>query len=1462
MSKSIERIRSKRQHDVDLSAELGQQIDSGAVMKWDNEAIRGYPKEFNAGPGFKYGFVDIGEAYQMIYPKITPKQRMRKFVIQLGKMNQPREQLSDSYNNPAEFKVAKKTRAQILIQAIEEGKITEDMLTPADKKMINEGVVGLTPFEKKTYEILDAEHQALVDRDNASASQRSKVRNWEENAIDELIENEILVVLDKKRSTKRKESTWKRNKDGERVKVDETKTFYESELLSTEEVTEAVKNRLKIKDTSLNYELYSTVDTGAVDFSSINPRGVGPNLRLKKRIDSLTTLDVERILLQMRKRDTSTGRPYASRVKDTKSIEELKVKIKAKEEEIKEVFPKTGEHSEDFINKYKVIKQKFEKDFDNDPVKATQDRDNALLKLEEEGEYRGIEEVYSGVQKGVDQDGLREAREAGVKTGGWAPRGYITKDDKTGKVKYGKRDVKHEALLKKKANRKKLTDVEEEQLKKYEKQQAINDKMVDDLAKQESKYGDDLDAIDALAKRSEIGWAYENGTREEQMLFTKIGGYKGLDEYNKWKNEADMAKRVGGADWTVKSDGEARAKEFGLREDTSVSEKASESEKYRSRTKLNVRDTDGTVYFGKVDSFGNPTSPGGKLNKSATTAEGKPFIVNPTENELAEWATKHQIRKLNVAGSRNGDPRVKVLKGAIQKTQSAKQHDIFKESMYELNTRLQGNALKNTKDIQGFKPKKTKESKYKSYDDDGSGIDDLLNDIGVDADVGPDELKSWFKDYVRTEHPDAFRKREGRDMTKGEMNDFINKKNAYEELMSNKGKFFNQFKARKERVRKEAEERTPFDFSKFQDLQDDILERRDRVASKAKLFDELDDMKSELNTLAKEEWWIGDSKKNYETKTMGRMVDDRGVATVKTQYKKLKLGKKLDMTTGFFEGNTALGRMGVDGLGDEAVRKIKKRDFKTDEQLEEQFISDYNIDKTQINTGNGMVDVSYKITPAGIEYNPDDLIEVARKRTWESSQRNLSLRDMKQAEKFVSEQIQKETIEGIGFSEGAGRVAKKRQNEAFKYLSVQEDGSYSFMSQMGYPDDPQRLASDAKWQRNKRLDFTVQTENYIQKGVPRKSTDVIREEQMDMLKEEYPYAFDEFLDTQQRETMHQKVSNYERQIRDKKAELGVVKQRFTGPGASKKLTDPDYNKNSAEYTKIQEQIQVMENEKSALDQKLLQDNNRRTQANTRQVKAFNTERIESEPNMYDRGIYGVLQGSVLSSAFAQSANAEVYDVNNPKHVQPQVTKDIWTLSSDVITPAKNKVIGGIKASAFELETNVRQAISPVTAQSIFEQDAQAQRNILAGGLDQLTFGQLREGLIKPTFRFTEAYVQKDGILPKLDPFLQARKVNYSQQPMMAKPAPVLGRIQPMAPYFPPNIYTQYTPPKRRYKRDKWKKKKTYWEVPEYWFQPGYWGGKDQLGPGYRVFSGAEPKSIRKKERRKNLDGTLPRFNLR
>jgi hypothetical protein len=45
-----------------------------------------------------------------------------------------------------------------------------------------------------------------------------------------------------------------------------------------------------------------------------------------------------------------------------------------------------------------------------------------LLELE----WRGLEKVISGGQQGVDIGGLIAAKEAGVKTGGWAPRGWKT----------------------------------------------------------------------------------------------------------------------------------------------------------------------------------------------------------------------------------------------------------------------------------------------------------------------------------------------------------------------------------------------------------------------------------------------------------------------------------------------------------------------------------------------------------------------------------------------------------------------------------------------------------------------------------------------------------------------------------------------------------------------------------------------------------------------------------------------------------------------------------------------------------------------------------------------------------------------------------------------------------------------------------------------------------------------------
>jgi hypothetical protein len=40
-----------------------------------------------------------------------------------------------------------------------------------------------------------------------------------------------------------------------------------------------------------------------------------------------------------------------------------------------------------------------------------------------------ITRIISGGQTGADQAGLRAARAAGIQTGGWAPRGWLTEDD-------------------------------------------------------------------------------------------------------------------------------------------------------------------------------------------------------------------------------------------------------------------------------------------------------------------------------------------------------------------------------------------------------------------------------------------------------------------------------------------------------------------------------------------------------------------------------------------------------------------------------------------------------------------------------------------------------------------------------------------------------------------------------------------------------------------------------------------------------------------------------------------------------------------------------------------------------------------------------------------------------------------------------------------------------------------------
>jgi hypothetical protein len=67
---------------------------------------------------------------------------------------------------------------------------------------------------------------------------------------------------------------------------------------------------------------------------------------------------------------------------------------------------------------------------------------------------------------------------------------------------------------------------------------------------------------------------------------------------------------------------------------------------YPIRTVLNVDESHGTVWFGKNDSAGYVCT------KSAVDKHRKPWIENPTADELRYWLDVQGILELNVAGNR------------------------------------------------------------------------------------------------------------------------------------------------------------------------------------------------------------------------------------------------------------------------------------------------------------------------------------------------------------------------------------------------------------------------------------------------------------------------------------------------------------------------------------------------------------------------------------------------------------------------------------------------------------------------------------------------------------------------------------------------------------------------------------------------------------------------------------------
>lgn len=91
---------------------------------------------------------------------------------------------------------------------------------------------------------------------------------------------------------------------------------------------------------------------------------------------------------------------------------------------------------------------------------------------------------------------------------------------------------------------------------------------------------------------------------------------------------------------------------YGLREITEEEQAeytrlTGKRDSYTARTSKNVENSDGTVYF---------AFDGDSAGKLATQREanrlGKPFLLNPTANQLREWLIANNIQTLNVAGNR------------------------------------------------------------------------------------------------------------------------------------------------------------------------------------------------------------------------------------------------------------------------------------------------------------------------------------------------------------------------------------------------------------------------------------------------------------------------------------------------------------------------------------------------------------------------------------------------------------------------------------------------------------------------------------------------------------------------------------------------------------------------------------------------------------------------------------------
>lgn len=140
--------------------------------------------------------------------------------------------------------------------------------------------------------------------------------------------------------------------------------------------------------------------------------------------------------------------------------------------------------------------------------------------------------------------------------------------------------------------------------------------------------------------------------------------------------------------------------EFGLQEiSPELQGGKSGKEFYLPRTEQNVINSDGTVYFASDEDFS-----GKNATERYARIHNKPFLLNPTAEQLKDWLEQNDISILNVAGNRGSkignmrDSVVNVLKQALNKNEVVEE-ELTQEEI-EQNNKIE-EVLTNSEDNLG-----------------------------------------------------------------------------------------------------------------------------------------------------------------------------------------------------------------------------------------------------------------------------------------------------------------------------------------------------------------------------------------------------------------------------------------------------------------------------------------------------------------------------------------------------------------------------------------------------------------------------------------------------------------------------------------------------------------------------------------------------------------------------------------